>query len=235
MSFNGNLKKYGAIAVISGGILSVIIFGILLNATDIIPGPGPGPDNPPSIGVGLRLATRMQNSEDNISYIWCYNNSWVNINLTEHYQTKVDMIDGIRVGLVNDTPTIALIHEPMAEISTFNISDLNNVMGKFHEAISVLNDTTTAIKNLGDIWPPTFMIELAYENGSSLSIIYSKPYSLISVVNGTWTLSEFEHHGIRHVELEYRDDYLFLPFTDHSRITSALNALGDFIYELFPI
>ena len=49
MSFNGNLQKYAAIAVIFGSIFAIITFSILLNATQVTP---PGPNPPIVKGIG---------------------------------------------------------------------------------------------------------------------------------------------------------------------------------------
>ncbi|MHA1975002.1 MAG: hypothetical protein ACTSW1_18575 [Candidatus Hodarchaeales archaeon] len=230
MSFNGNLKKYGVIAMISGGILGLVAFSIIYNLTLA---PNETPNTPVvSKGIGYRIAQKMAQSEDNVSYVWCYNNTWVNVNITEHYG---QMIDGIRAGFINDTPSLALIHEPQAEISSINTSEFNEIMTGFRNAIAVLNDTNTTIDNLIEIWPPTFMIDIAYDNGSALSIVYSKEHDMLSVVNGTWVLSEHENFGIRVIDvtMDY-NSLVFFPLKDTSLMLKALQDFANYIYGVFP-
>ncbi|MHA1228822.1 MAG: hypothetical protein ACTSR2_09665 [Candidatus Hodarchaeales archaeon] len=232
MSFNGNLKKYGVIAIVAGGILGVFAFGVMLNLTQL---PNNGINPPPPVvgkGIGFRIAQKMLNSQDNVSYVWCYNNTWVNVNISEHYGR---MIDGVRAGFINDTPSMALIHEPQAEIATINSSEFNQVMTSFRDAIAALNDTSTNT-SINDIWPPTFLIDIAYDNGSSLSIVYSKEHNMLSVVNGTWTLSSFEHFGIKAIDviMDYQS-LVFFPLTDSSLMVKALQDFANYIYGLFPV
>jgi len=229
MSFNGNLQKYIAVAVILGSLFAIITFSVLLNATQLTP---PGQNPPIAKGIGAKIAERMEANEDNISYIWCYNNSWVNLNLSEHYE---QFIDGLRIGLVDQTPTAALIHEPTADIAEINQNMLNSVMADFRNSLSVLNDTSTIIDDLGDIMPLTFLIDIAYEDNTSISVIYSKEHNLVSVINGTWILSEYPHHGIHSVITDY--DYnssLFFPLEDSSLILTALENFANLIYATFP-
>lgn len=232
MSINGNIKKYGAIALIFGGIISASLFVVVLNLGDDIVGPG---DNDPSqfSGIGARIAARMAETEDNISYVWMYNNSFVNGNLSEHYEQP---IDGVRIGLVNNEQKIALIHEPAAEVVDINQSDLNSVMSNFRGAIEVLNDTNQTMTDIMDIWPPSFICDIAYEDNTSLSLIFSKEKGVLSVVNGTWSLSSFTHHGINALDIQYSfDNLVFLPITNIQLMIEAIQSLENFIYNLFPI
>jgi hypothetical protein len=229
MSFNGNLQKYIAVAVILGSIFAIITFSILLNATQLTP---QGPNPPVAKGIGAKIAEGMETNEDNISYIWCYNNTWTNLNLSAHYE---EFIDGVRIGLVDQTPTAALIHEPTANFAEIDQLSLNNIMADFRNSISVLNDTSTSFDDLIEIWPPTFLIDIAYEDNTSVSIIYSQEHNLISVVNGTWTLSEYLHHGIYQVIMDYSSDsFLFFPLDDPSLILTALENFANLIYTAFP-
>ena len=228
MSFNGNLQKYGAIAIILGSVLAIVTFSVLLNVTQDNP-----PEPPPPVGgVGSKIAERMEAMEENISYIWCYNNTFTNINISNHFQMY---IDGVRIGLVDNNPMIALIHEPEAEINPIDQQDLNSVMADFRDSIAVHNDTSTTIDNLIEIWPPTFMIDIAYEDSTSISVIYSQEYNLLSVVNGTWTLSAYTHHGINTVETSYAyDSAVFFELEDPALVQTALQSFANLIYDAFP-
>jgi len=231
MSFNGNLQKYIAVAVILGSVFAIITFSVLLNATQL---PPTDPNPPVPGGIGAKIAERMEANEENISYIWCYNNTWVNLHLSNHYQ-DIDFIDGVRIGLVDQTPTAALIHEPTADFADIDQLAVNKVMADFRNSLKVLNDTSTLINNLGELLPLTFLIDIAYEDNTSLSVIYSQEHNLVSVVNGTWTLSENLHQGIHQIEMDYSyDSLLFFPLEDPTLILTALENFANLLYTTFP-
>ncbi|MFX1516459.1 MAG: hypothetical protein ACFFC6_09120 [Promethearchaeota archaeon] len=235
MAINGNILKYGIFAIVIGGIIATTAFIVaynLLNNEDTN-GNGNGNGEPPQGGIGAQIAARMAASEENISYVWCYNNTWVNLNLSSHYD---EYIDGIRVGLVEDTPKMALIHEPVADVVDIDQQDLNDVMAGFRGALEVLNDTSKTITDIDDIWPPSFICDIAYEDETSLSIIFSKEHNILSVVNGTWELSQHTHHEIHTVNVAYNyDDLVFLPITDVQPILTAIQSFEQLIYATFPV
>ena len=232
MSINGNIMKYGAIALIFGGIISASIFVVVLNLSNDLNGPDDN-DPPQSSGIGARIAARMAKAEDNISYVWIFNNSFVNGNLSDHYG---EYIDGVSIGLVNNEQKMALIHEPAAEVVDIVQSDLNSVMSNFRGAIEVLNDTNQNMTDIMDIWPPSFICDIAYEDNTSLSLIFSKEKGVLSVVNGTWSLSSFIHHGINVLDIQYSyDNLVFLPISNIQLMIEAIQSLENFIYNSFPI
>lgn len=228
MSFNGNLQKYIVVAVVLGSVFAIVTFAVLLNATKVTP-----PFDPPiAKGIGAKIAERMESNEENISYIWCYNNTWANLNLSEHYG---EFIDGVLIDLVDQTPTAALIHEPTADFADIDHLDVNSILADFRTSLSVLNDTSTLIDNLGDLLPLTFLIDIAYEDNTSISVIYSQEHNLVSVINGTWTLSEHLFHGINQVEMDYNyDSLLFFPLENPSLVQTSLENFANLFYTTFP-
>ena len=107
-------------------------------------------------------------------------------------------------------------------------------MADFRGALEVLNDTNPSL-NMTAIWPPSFICDIAYEDETSLSLVFSKEHNVLSVVNGTWELSQHTHHGIHTVNVAYNyDDLVFLPITDIQLIISAIQSFEQFIYDTFP-
>jgi len=232
MAMNGNTMRYGAIALVIGGIVSASIFVVALNLGNNQTNPGNGDPNP-SGGIGARIAARMANAEDSISYVWMYNNSFVNGNLSNHYG---QLIDGVRIGLVNNEQKMALIHEPLAEIDDISQVDLDTVMSKFRGAIEVLNETNQTMTEIMDIWPPSFICDIAYEDNTSLSLIFSKEKGVLSIVNGTWDISSAVHHGINMLNIQYSfDNLVFLPISNIQLMIEAIQGLENFIYDTFPV
>ncbi|MHA2278678.1 MAG: hypothetical protein ACXAC2_23105, partial [Candidatus Kariarchaeaceae archaeon] len=146
-----------------------------------------------------------------------------------------EFIDGVLIDLVDQTPTAALIHEPTADFADINQLDVNSILADFRTSLSVLNDTSTLIDNLGDLLPLTFLIDIAYEDNTSISVIYSQEHNLVSVINGTWTLSEHLFHGINQVEMDYNyDSLLFFPLEDPSLVLTSLENFATLFYTTFP-
>jgi hypothetical protein len=108
-------------------------------------------------------------------------------------------------------------------------------MANFQNAIKVLNDTNQTITDIMDILPPSFICDIAYEGGNSLSLIFSKEHSVLSVLNGTWELSQHKHFGINTVMVAYNyDDLVFLPISDSELFLTGIHSFEQLIYETFP-
>ena len=232
MAFNEKNIKYGVVLIIVGGMIALSILAIMMNLSPPSDTSNNGDPSPSGQKIGFKIASRMEEIEENISYVWCYNNTWVNLNLSEHFGR---FIDGVRIGLINDTPKLALINEPQAEVSEINQQDVNSVMGKFRGAISVINDTSQSYSDIMQIWPPSFICDIAYEDGSSLSLMFSKEHQVLSVLNGTWELSQWEHHGINVLIFNYSyDDLVFLPISNMDIMLEAIQSFENLIYGTFP-
>jgi hypothetical protein len=231
MSINGNIMKYGAIAIIIGGIIATSIFVL---AFQLVNDGGENGNNEPPIngGIGARIATRMAAAEENITHVWMSNSTFIEHNISDHYGIR---IDGICVGSINETLKMTLIHHPEAEFADIDQENLNDVMSQFRGAITVLNDTTSIITDIMQIWPPTFFCDIAYEDGTSLSLMFSKEYGVLSVLNGTWELSPHEWYGSDVIIFNYsHDDLVFLPIADIQLILTAIQSVENLIYETFP-
>jgi len=125
-----------------------------------------------------------------------------------------------------------------AEISS---STLDLIFNKVEIAIENLNETSDSIKDLGDIipWPPTFVWDIAFNDNTSISLIYSKDQNVLAAINGTWKASEFGLSGDEIIdfpqfEYEYHSQYVPLPFlildeTAELQILDAVNSYVDLV------
>lgn len=228
MSLNGNIKRMGMIGLVLGGVMAFSVFLIIYNL-NLPNGTLPPQENL----VGERIAARMAAAEENISYVWCYNNSFVNFNLSEYYSPLY--IDGVSIGRsLNSSVVMALIHEPLAEIEEVSQSSLNSVMAGFRTAVSNIGDYSQ-ITNIDDIWPPDFLIDIGYEDGTSFSLVYSKEEQVLSFLNGTWELAPFYRYGIQVLMFNYEFfDAVFLEIENDQYILAALQTFETWIHEIFP-
>ncbi|MFW9777438.1 MAG: hypothetical protein ACFFE8_01210 [Candidatus Heimdallarchaeota archaeon] len=229
-----NVKKteiYGLVIVFCG----IIVLAIALNSLSLLLKPVEENEQPPDDNrIGFRIASRMSASEDEIAYVWCYNNTFTNLNLSTHFNKY---IDGVRVGrLANGSQQMALIHEPLADFAYIDQNDLNQVFTKFRAAITPINESTDQITNLTEIWPPTYLMDLAYDNGSSLSLVFSKEHKILGILDGSWSLSNHTHHGIPLLNLDYAlDNTIYLPINDIGPTMEAIRNFETLIYSVFNV
>ena len=222
------MKKSVLFAVISGGILAISILFITLNL-DNTPNGDPGLNE----GIGSQIAARMESIEENVSYVWIYNNTFANVNLSNHYN---NFIDGVGIGYVDEVLKMALVHEPTADIANISQNDLNSVMAEFRLAISEVENVSEEITEIEQLLPTSFICDIAYEDGTSLSLVFSTEHEVLGVVNGTWTATTHTHHGLPTISLShYVDDAAYLEFPDLGKMISAIESFEEFIYQTFPV
>jgi len=189
----------------------------------------PGDTPPIQKGIGYKIATRMEAAENNVEYVWCYNNTFTNLNLSSSYEKY---IDGVRIS----KNQMALINEPSADMADIEQVILNSVMGNFYDAISSLTKTSDAVETIMDIFPPTLIMDIAYEDNTSISLAFSKTAQVVGVINGTWSLTDHVHHGVQLLELNYTlDDAVYLSLSDLEPMMTAVSAFENFIYDTFPL
>ena len=247
--FNGNLKRNSIIAIIAGCVLTIGVVGTGTTMTAVIyflsnpgtppPDPGPGPGDVILQTIGARIAEYIDDRAADVVFGWCYNNTFVNLNITTHFPFYVDavMLSG---ALDNSTDlNLSVIHEPMAENTTVSSSSVSSVVNQLEKAITTLNDTSPTISSIDHIFPPTLLWDIAFSDNTSLSIVYSKQAHVFAAINGTWEYSDFIFHGVRFPLFDYSTNpwdaaYLVLDNESEHLVLSALQALQDMIIEAFP-
>ncbi len=188
-----------------------------------------GPDQQPSIGsvkLGKRIATYMETRADDVVFVWCYNNTVVNVNLTDHYEV---FVDGVAIYETN----VTIFNVEGVDSGTIGSSAVGPIADALNATLDDLNTTAPTI-NETDIWPPTFLWDIAYSDNTSLSLVYSKDQGIIAAVNGTWTMSEWMLPGgvvIPFPQFEYEWFVLESAFLvlDEEAEASVLSAIQSFI------
>jgi hypothetical protein len=237
MAFNGSVLRNGLLALITGGIIAIILFMTISNFIYPFFSPEDPPDDPiVEDTLGKIIAKQMETKESNIEYVWIYNNTWVNVELSAHYYPAHDkMIDGLLFGYIEENFSLALIHEPEADITQINRSELSPIMTKFRTAIVPLNTTSLDVQSIDDMWPPSFLMDIAYVDGSSFSIAFSQQYSVLGFFEGNWTQTEWDFWGVKVIQFSYNtDNFTFLDITDVSDFYAALGSLAAYIFSTFP-
>jgi hypothetical protein len=244
---NGPLIKYNIAAIIAGIALTLIIVGAIVIIPDFIANTPTEPSgnnnnhNGYNFTVGSRIASFIESRSSDILFTWSYNNSIVNVNFTDQIGAYVDgvLTYGSHVnGSVSKVSLVGVFGSQSEEISS---STLDFIFNEFEIAIEDLNETSDSIKDLGDIapWPPTFIWDIAFNDNTSISLIYSKDQHVLAAINGTWTVSEFGLSGEEIIEFpqfeyEYHSQYVPLPFlildeTAELQVLDAVNSYVDLI------
>ncbi len=230
MALNGSLKKQGLLAIFAGGITGILLFTTVLtlyNSFNILPYIPPVEDT-----LGSKIAEDMERKESNITYVRIFNNTWVNVNISDHYER---FIDGILIGYINGTFSMALLNEPNADIAPINRSELNAVMSVFRASISTLDNVSSTVTTLDDIFPPSFLMDIAYEDGTTLSLAFSVEKKVISFIQGIWTETEYLFRGVRVISFSYNIyNAQYLDFTNSQDIFNGLESLEELIFSVFP-
>lgn len=193
MKINGDVKKNSLIASVAGLFLALTVVGAVLLVPNLdlfdsseIPGPGPEP------AMGARIAQYIDARSSDVSFAWCFNNTIVNVNLTDLFGVFVNGI------LISTPPSgVGTANVTAHIISGVNFgettsSELNYVVDAFETALNDLDTASETVSDWMDIWPPTFLWDIAYSDGTSLSLVYSQEQRVIAAVNGTWSTSDFE-------------------------------------------
>ncbi|MFX1511474.1 MAG: hypothetical protein ACFFCQ_02705 [Promethearchaeota archaeon] len=232
-SINGNLKKNAVFAVFVGLALAILLIAGTVTFYNIAFSPSKEPATPNlpinTKKIGERIATRMATSEPDIAFIWSSNNTWVNSNLSIDYSTYVDAIS---IGKAGESLQMALIHKPEARLADVNQQELNGVTENFRSAIAGLNKTSNQYTSIDDIFPLTLFMDIAYENGTSLSLVYAKEENVIGIVNGTWEESDGTMWGINILLFSYyynNNDMIFLEVPDSKPFLDAMREFENFV------
>jgi len=187
--------------------------------------------------IGFKISQKMFAKEDNISFIWCLNNSWVNDNLTNIYGFNVE---GIISGINDNSMTMTLIHNPPSIVQVTHLN-IGNIMKSLRTEIEKLNNTidNSSIDFQRDIIPPPtyFSIDIAYEDNTTLSIFYAETYQILGIINGTWDPSDYWgefYGGTKIYTIYYNYSECILLSMPKDYISYAIEYLEQFVLGKIP-
>jgi hypothetical protein len=244
---NRTLIKYYLAAILAGIVFTLIIIGaivIIPNFFNNIPTEPSGNNNNQNgydFTIGSRIVSYIESRSSDILFTWSYNNSIVNVNFTDQIGAYVDgvLTYGSHInGSVSKVSLVGVFGSQSEEISS---STLESVFNEFDIAIEDLNETSDTIKDLGDItpWPPSFVWDIAFNDNTSISLIFSEEQHVLAAINGTWTASEYGLSGNEIIEFpqfeyEYHSQNIPLPFlilneTAELKVLNAINSYVDLI------
>ena len=203
------LKKNRALAFIaSGAIIAGIAISFLLIPTiiDVFSTELSGGSNDVDHNnskLGARVAKYMDSRESDIVFGWCFNNTVVNDDLSSIFDHFIDAILISGAPLNETVMNVSVVYHPEAIVADINPYELAGIANGFENALVGLDEISTDITIWDNIWPPTFLWDIAYIDGSSLSLIYSREYHVIAAINGTWTRSGDMYLGVMFPNFSY--------------------------------
>ena len=243
--------KTTRIGMITGIAIIVIIVGAIAILPDFLANTPTNPDdqnnneNSQKFTLGYRIASYIEARSSDILFTWSYNNSIVNVNFTDQVGAYVDgvLTYGSHVnGTVANASLVGVFGSLSEEISS---STLDSIFTKFQLAMKDLNETSDSIKDPGDVnpWPPTFVWDIAFDDNTSISLMYSKDQNVLAAINGTWEaskygLSEGEIIEFPCFEYEHHSQYVPFPFlilneTAENLVLDAVNSYVTLVSEQF--
>ncbi|MFW9997218.1 MAG: hypothetical protein ACFFD4_34560 [Candidatus Odinarchaeota archaeon] len=190
------------------------------------------------IWLGARIAEYMDYRESDIVFSWCFNNTFVNQNLTDHFGTFVDAVLFNGAPVDESTMNVSVIHHPAAINEQIDPTELAIVVNGIENALTGLEEVSTDIKDWNAIWPPTLLWDIAFDDGSALSLLYSREYRVITAINGTWSAGTWEHYGVVYPDFSfnthsYETNYLVLDSEAVLLIEAAIESFYGLVISAF--
>ncbi|MFW9915637.1 MAG: hypothetical protein ACFFGZ_08490 [Candidatus Thorarchaeota archaeon] len=203
MKIKDRLQKNGSLVAISAflliGLVAISSAVFLLPELELfssseIPEAGPIKGS----ALGSRIANFMDSRAPDVVFAWSSNNTVVNSDLTEQFNDYVHAVMnyGMPISVARSNVTLFIGLEDFRIETVENDPEaLNAVAENFESALNGLEDVSTSLTSLDDIWPATFLWDIAYSDGTSLSLIYSQEYHVIAAINGTWIMGQIDLLG----------------------------------------
>ncbi len=145
--------------------------------------------------------------QDDIIFVESSNNTWLNENLTSHYPWRVDQMLARARG---DAVNVSLIHSPDNDTVSVDGNDFQAVL-KNILTLSVIignNGNITSI-TINELFPPTFSINVALDNGSGYGIVLSREEMVLGIVKGQWSENNNSLSDGVAIEFTFTQNYAF--------------------------
>jgi len=143
--------------------------------------------------LGAAAAGYIDARVDNIVFLWVYNCTLVNENLTEYYQESVGAyVDGLSVYLNGSSPEVTVLFAPYTSQRTvegqLTLDQWNDLRRNlFTYGIGVMGAAPQHPDYFPHTWPVTLLLDVYFSDKTVLSIGYTKQDQLVSIQYGAWT------------------------------------------------
>ncbi len=222
-------------------LILIFFFSYLLLSNLNLFNQTPEENEPPvleDLTIGARIARYIDTRRGQVSFTWCYNNSIINSNLTDLIG---DYCDGVLTygDLSNETQSdrnISVVGIFGQKTGYIDNIELSSVVGGFISVLQITDKNSSSVTDWNEIspWPPTFWWDIAFDDNTSISILYSKEQKMITAINGTWEMSSFglnETTFIDFPNFEYNwDDYVYQAFLE---LDTAMQATINDVIDLY--
>jgi hypothetical protein len=174
-----NLNSFLAITI------GIVLASILVSSSIILlPFQDPiDPPIPPET-IGDKISKKIKERSSEVEYFWSSNNTWVNNNISSQFD---EYIDAFQIALIDDHYQAGIFRVPQETLNvSVDINIFNAVIANMLSVIEKFDNEAQSALTINDIFPPTFSIYIAYNDGTSLNLIFSKNDKFLGIWSGTW-------------------------------------------------
>jgi hypothetical protein len=142
-------------------------------------------EEPELTNIGSRLIKKITSRASEVSWFWSSNNTWINENLSTYFS---EYIDAFQVANTSNTDQAAIFRIPQNTLNaTINISEFENKLLGILDVIKQMDTKASNNLTMDDIFPPTFSLSVAYNDGSAHELIFSQENKYLSLWSGSWS------------------------------------------------
>jgi len=179
--------------------VAVVIAGGLLAASTFIPGgiiptTTPTTTGPTGSNYGIRAANYLNSRVDNVEFYWLYNCTFVNEDLSAHYQETEPsaFVDGVKMIRGAEQVDIEVLfapwHQNIVGAGSISLDDWGLLSGSIiNDGIGQMSDAETHPDNWPHTWPVDFILEIYFDDNTFFQFGYTSSDSKVYFQNGTWT------------------------------------------------
>ncbi|MFX1256193.1 MAG: hypothetical protein ACFFCZ_31590, partial [Promethearchaeota archaeon] len=168
------------------------------------------------------------------------NNTWLD-NLSTLYQEYIGFLlirsDNTHTKIALDIhPWLVENHSWPAE-KEISQNEVNGIFSGLRSAISELDTIAENISSFEELMPLDLLMDIDYDDGTSLRLALSIEKGILGVLNGTWEDRPSNYNGTGWIFIPPEHNYtdsIFLKIANIELFLSVLQQLEEFILAIFP-
>jgi len=197
------MKEYGTTmrsTVLAAVVVALIVAGGLVATSIWFPGRNTTTTTTTTTtthhgnGFGAMAMEYLQSKRNDVLFYWMCNSTFVNNNLTFHYQQSNDSayVDGVCMKHEGPTNEIRVLFAP-SDMNITGIGSINQATWEsfsgllVNDSVGQMDDALSHPQSWPNSWPIDFFIEIYFNDNTLFYLGYTKNDGLAYIQNGTWT------------------------------------------------
>jgi hypothetical protein len=142
---------------------------------------------------GALVAGYVDSRADSIAFVWIYNCTLVNENVTEYYSESVGRcVDGVFISFNGSLPEVTVLFAPCSNGTTgechLAVEQWDAVrQGLFTNGIGLMGAAIPHPAYFPHTWPVSLSMEMYFDDNTVMSVGYTKADQLVNILYGTWS------------------------------------------------